>query len=658
MEFRRDLYRLLTISAAEPALLRARHTALLTQVPILYLILVVNTSLLAVSHDGSAPVALTLWFPLVMAAVCMRRGANWLSLRGKPIDDATIVQRLRQTTVLGGALGVVFVAWALALYQYGDATQRGHVIFFIGITAMTCVLCLTQLPLAAMLVTTCVAAPFVSYLIVYGAGDVAPMAINLLVVGSTLMYVLYVYNRDFSAMIATQQQIARKQDELQALSDENHRLANRDSLTDLANRRLFFHELAAMIDGRGDGQDAFHVGIVDLDGFKPINDSFGHAVGDEVLREVGRRLEGLACEESFYARLGGDEFALIVRRGLSEDELKWVGEKVCAALRAPYHVNGLRLEISGTLGIARYPDDGVTPESLYERADYALYHAKQARRGGMFVFTAQLKHELQNGKTIEQTLAKADLDKELYLEFQPIFDVDSGRPTAFEALARWEHPELGRVPPDVFIRAAERSPLIHRVTRTLLAKALETAKQWPKGTQLSFNLSMRDITSREAMLALVAQIGATDFPHDRIVLEITETALMRDYEVAREALDLLKGLGVQISLDDFGTGYSSLSYVHTLPLDKIKIDRSFVRALSSNHPTRDIIRTILALCRNLHLSCIVEGMETPAEVDALRALGCTNMQGFYFARPMSAEQTRAYFTDTATAPAARRHAAA
>jgi diguanylate cyclase (GGDEF)-like protein len=657
MGFRHEVHRLLTISAAEPALLRARHTALLTQVPVLYLILVVNVSLLALAHHGSAPAALTLWFPLVMAAVCARRGASWLALRGQPIKDETIVQRLRQTTVLGGALGIVFVAWALALYQYGDATQRGHVIFFIGITAISCVLCLTQLALAAMLVTSCVAAPFVSYLMIFGAGDVAPMAINLLVVVGTLMYVLYVYNRDFAAMIATQQQIARKQDELQALSDENQRLANRDSLTDLANRRLFFHELGAMIEARGD-EEPFHVGIVDLDGFKPINDSYGHAVGDEVLREVGRRLEGLACKESFYARLGGDEFALIVRRGLSEDELKWVGEKVCAALRAPYHVNGLRLDISGTLGIARFPDDGATPEALYERADYALYHAKQARRGGMFVFTAQLKHELQNGKTIEQTLARADLDKELYLEFQPIFDVDTGRPTAFEALARWEHPELGRVPPDAFIRAAERSPLIHRVTRTLLAKALEAAREWPQGTQLSFNLSMRDLTSREAMLALVAQIEATDFPHDRIVLEITESALMRDYEVAREALDLLKGLGVQISLDDFGTGYSSLSYVHKLPLDKIKIDRSFVRALSSNHPTRDIIRTILSLCSNLKLSCIVEGMETPAEVDALRALGCTNMQGFYFARPMSARETHAYFTENATAPVARRHAAA
>jgi diguanylate cyclase (GGDEF)-like protein len=651
MPFARSLSSILRVSGDEPELIRAQHAALSTQIPLLYLILILNTVLLAVAHAKVAPPALTFGFPLLLAVVCARRGVSWAQSGAAPPGDPDILQQLKQTVILGGLLGVVFVGWALALFGYGDATAQGHVIFYIGITSISCILCLMHLPPAALLVTSVVAVPFAIFLVLSDRPGVTAIAVNLLVVVGALVYVLFVYASNFRAMIAARTDLARKSEETQRLSEENRRLANVDSLTGLANRRRFFSELEIVLGAARASGARFHVGIVDLDGFKPVNDSYGHKVGDAVLREVGARLEALAGEEAFFARLGGDEFAAIVPR-LSGPALEAFGERICRTLREPYRVESLEIEISSTIGFAVHPDAGQTVEALYERADYALYHAKQTARGGMMLFTPALREELQNTKTVEAALARADLEAEMYLEYQPMFDVATGRPTAFEALARWRSPSLGLVPPDMFVSVAERSAMIHRITRTLLAKALEAARAWPDDVQLSFNLSVRDLTSREAILAIVSMVERSGFAPRRLVLEITETALIRDYDAARESLDLLKALGVKISLDDFGTGYSSLSYVHRLPLDKIKIDRSFVQALSSHLPTRDIIRTILALCQNLGLTCIVEGMETPAEVEILRALGCTTMQGYFFARPAPAEDVARFFQKPQTASAA------
>ncbi|MBL8588863.1 MAG: EAL domain-containing protein [Methylobacteriaceae bacterium] len=643
MELRRVLSTLLRTSHDSPELLRARHAALQTQVPLLYLILVVNTLLLAAAHWQTASAWLTAAFPLALTIVCVRRGLMWVRSRACAETPEAMGARLRQTALLGGALGVLFVAWALALYRHGDATQQGHVIFFVGITSICCVMCLMHLPVAALAVTGAVAAPFATFLILFGEPGVAAIAVNLLIVLGTLIYLLYSHNRDFTTLVATQEAMAHKREEAQRLSDENHRLANLDSLTDLANRRSFFAVLSQLIAARKATVEPLYVGLVDLDGFKPVNDTYGHTAGDDILRQVGRRLQGLACDKTSYARLGGDEFALIIRADPTREELTAFGQRLCAALAAPYRIGDMTIEISATVGFARYPDAAETVETLYERADYALYHAKQNHRGGMTVFSTRLHRQFEKAKTIEQALSRADLQAELSLEFQPIFDVEADRLVALEALARWNSPQLGRVPPDKFIPVAERSALIHRVTLVLLGKALTAARDWPAQTQLSFNLSVRDLTSREAIRDLVALIEQSGFPASRLVIEITESALMRDYEVALESLAFLKALGVEISLDDFGTGYSSLSRMHRLPLDKIKIDRSFVRELAGHHPTRDVIRTILALCDNLRLSCIVEGMETSAEVEILRELGCRKMQGFYFARPMPAQDVGALF---------------
>jgi diguanylate cyclase (GGDEF)-like protein len=568
----------------------------------------------------------------------------WLSWRRETVSVDVIHMRLIRTAVIGATLGAGLMLWALRLYALGSPTQKGHITFYIGLTGISCVMSLMHLPIAALSVTALVTLPFAAYLFAYGQDGANIVSLNMILVMGVLVYVLYVYASDLTQLIVTKEGLERKSREAARLGEENRRLAHLDALTGLANRRQFFSNFKATLEKSTLAGAPFAIGLIDLDGFKPINDGYGHNVGDAVLREVGARLLGESGDMVTFARLGGDEFAMLVEGETGEQALRVMADRLCTALREPYRVCGMEVSITGTIGFASYPDAGATVETLYERADYALYTAKENGRGGMQMFTPALQETLAESKSVELALHRADLDAEFFLEFQPVFDVDVQRPSAFEALARWESPALGRVPPDRFIRMAEKSGVIHRLTRTLLGKALEHAKSWPEDVSLAFNLSMRDLTSREAMLALVAQIANSGFPPERLTLEITETAFMRDYETAAEALGMLKTLGVTISLDDFGTGYSSLSYVHQLPLDKLKIDKSFVRALASNTPTRDVIRTILSLCDNLALDCVAEGMETPEEVEALRELGCRKMQGFYFSRPVAAEKIDDFFS--------------
>jgi diguanylate cyclase (GGDEF)-like protein len=628
----------LRIDASRPELMRAQYNALTTHVPLLYFVLAINTALAASQFMDSAPTWMTLGVPGVMAVLLAARVAIWLSWRGKPVSDEMIRYRMLRTAWIGAVLGAVLVAWSLRLYALGTPLEKGYIVFYIGITSVSSVMSLIHLPAAALGVTGVVALPFAAYLVARGHEGTMVLVVNMLLVIGVLIYVLYVYSQAFSQLFDTKSDLERKRGEAAALGEENWRLAHLDTLTGLANRRQFFANFEAGLASAAEQGRRFAIGLIDLDGFKPVNDGYGHNVGDAVLREVGARLSKHGGEGVFFARLGGDEFAILAEDDASTERLSTLSESLCATLRAPYHVCGMEVTITATIGFAAYPDAGLSTETLYERADYALYTAKENGRGGMQVFTPELQEALAQSKTVELALHRADLDKEFYLEFQPIFDIDKRRPSSFEALARWKSPTLGQVRPDRFIRMAEKSGLIHRLTRVLLGKALAQAATWPQDISLSFNLSMRDLTSREAMLAIVSQIVSSGFPPTRLTLEITESAFMRDYESAAESLDMLKRLGVKISLDDFGTGYSSLSYVHQLPLDKIKIDRSFVRALGGNHPTRDVIRTILALCENLKLDCVAEGMETPDEVEALRDLGCRRMQGFYFSRPVGPDK--------------------
>jgi predicted signal transduction protein with EAL and GGDEF domain len=358
--------------------------------------------------------------------------------------------------------------------------------------------------------------------------------------------------------------------------------------------------------------------------------------------EVGERLTAFAGQGLFPARLGGDEFGILFEAGACAERLHALGEEICAALQEPYVFNGQTARVSGSLGISILGEAGTTADRLFDRADFALYLAKQNFRGTAVVFSAEHEAEINEQGRIQQALCAADFEKEMHLVFQPMVDADTNGIFAYEALARWESPVLGNVSPGVFIRAAERTGIIGRLTETLMQKALEAAQSWPDHIRLSVNLSTRDVVSNRTVDALLEIIARSGIDPARLDIEVTETAVMRNFALAADNIRRLAERGIGIALDDFGTGHSSLSYVHRLPLTKIKIDRSFIVDIATNELSRSIVKTIVDLSRNIGCVCIVEGMETHEQVAALRGLGCRMMQGYYFARPERLEDTLAY----------------
>ena len=492
-----------------------------------------------ITHLGIAPTSLTVVFPGVLVGACAIRCLIWLRRRDRVVEPKAAARTLRATVVLGGVLGFAFLAWALSLFPYGDTSRHGHIMFFVGITVVSCIFCVMHVRPAALILTGSVIVPFVVFLL--ASGDVVHIAIglNLFLVTVAMIYILIICSGQFAAMVNGQVETRR-------LSNENFRLANVDSLTDLPNRRQFFHRLSDLAEQAKTANRRFVVGVLDLDGFKAVNDLYGHGVGDRVLMETGQRLLAFSDDTQFIARLGGDEFGIIVDADLDPEAVLAVGAKVCSAFDAPFSVAGIVAKIGGSVGFALAPDAGTTAELLYERADYALYHAKARYRGQPVIFSREHEVEIRRLSTIEHTLRRIDLDAELSLHFQPIVNVGTARLVGFEALARWHNPELGTVPPDVFISVAERTELIGTITQVLLRKALAAARCWPEEISLSFNLSMRDLISQVTILQTVALIESSGIDPRRIIMEVTETALMQDYEQVQEfaqdfAIDGIEG---------------------------------------------------------------------------------------------------------------------
>lgn len=418
--------------------------------------------------------------------------------------------------------------------------------------------------------------------------------------------------------------------------------ADRDPLTGLPNRRHFFARLEQSFADGAAGRNVC-VGIVDLDGLKPVNDLYGHSVGDQLLIEFAARLRRACPPDCAVARLGGDEFAVALSRPLTQAGLRALGQSICRALREPYLISGIGVSMSASIGFAQFPENGLTVQAIYERADHALHRAKHGSRGEVEIFAPRHEAEMTNAGRIEQALRAADLEAELSVVFQPQHDLMTGRTSGFEALARWNSPSLGPVRPDLFITAAERGGLIEPITAILLKQSLRVAMTWPDDVSLSFNLSALDLISPRSIASIVRIVQESGIDPGRLMFEITETAVMNDFERARGSLQMLDALGCRIALDDFGSGYSSFAYIHRFPLHRIKTDRSFITRLHDDEAVgRNIIRAIADLSANLGVECLAEGVETEDELQVVRASGIRFVQGYYFARPLAAQDLQPF----------------
>lgn len=616
----------MSVRRDNPELLLAQYKAFIRQIPLLYFNLLANTLALAWSFHSLAPAWVAIWFPAFLILLSVARLVAWLRMRDVVATPELAWRALTRTNRLAGVMAVMFSLWAISLYPYGGPYEQAHIAFYMAITVVACIFCLMHLRPAAVTVTIVVNAVFVVFFGLSGQPTFILTSLNVALVSVAMLAVLMVYYRDFTDVVAARA--------------ENFRLANRDSLTGLPNRRSFFARLESEYHLASDGGYRLAMGIVDLDGFKPVNDLYGHAAGDELLVEVGARLRAACGDGVFVARLGGDEFAILAARVTGDAAISALGGRICEALRAPFVLRAATVQISASAGFAIYPDLASDSAGLFERADYALYHCKRNSAGAAMLFSIDHDAEIHRDLRIEHTLHNANLERELDVFFQPIINIETGNITSFEALARWKSPLLGQVRPDQFIPVAERAGIIDRLTRILLQKALREAVCWPDHIRLSFNLSAKDISSVEGALRLVAIIGNSGFDCRRLDFEITETAMLNDTGHGQAAIEKLRAIGCGISLDDFGTGYSSLTRLHSLPLTRIKIDRSFVTDLHIRPAGYKIVKSLLALSRDMELGCIVEGVETAGELEALRALGCVLVQGYYFSKPLSAADTR------------------
>ncbi len=622
-----------------PEIRRAQWRGLNTSAVLIYFIIAVNTLTLDALYWSFAPLELLIVPTLIFVGLSTYRSFVWLRYRHVDLPDERISGVLRVVTLIAGFLGVGYSSWAIALIPYGTEAHQGHLIVFVTLTALAMSYLIVIVPTAAFVALASVMIPMIMFLALQPSVVSQALAGNLVVIGSMIVVAQILLFRQFYNAVVSRQEILDKHEELMRLSDENQRLANEDSLTGLPNRRRFFSYLQ-----RSDiPPEGMMIGILDLDGFKQINDVYGHTIGDRLLVEVSRRMRENFSEALLIARLGGDEFGIICGGKRSSEEVLAGANKALASICGTIKLGDIDLRPSASVGFARLKPEHQSAVTALEHADIALYNAKQSARGDIVVYSADLETSTRERFVIEQKLREADLENELFVVLQPIIDTRTAQVASFEVLGRWKNPVLGMVPPNLFIVAAERASISARVTDVLFAKALRAMAELPETTRISFNLSAHDVTSADAALHLSRLAANAGIAAGRITFEITETSLMGDFDAGQAALNTLRREGFKISLDDFGTGFSSLSYVRHLPLDTIKIDRSFVTGIEHDDiKMRKIMKAVIDLCGELGVSCVVEGVETAEQLQAVTSLGAELIQGYYFAAPMPVHKLGTY----------------
>ncbi|MCX7620599.1 MAG: EAL domain-containing protein [Acidimicrobiales bacterium] len=426
------------------------------------------------------------------------------------------------------------------------------------------------------------------------------------------------------------------------------RQALHDGLTGLPNRTLLNDRLRQALTDSAQSGHPVSLLMMDLDQFKEVNDALGHDHGDRLLIEMSRRLQKLLRKADTIARLGGDEFAVLLTTNADTDRAMSVARQIRAALEQPFQLGGITLQSNASIGIATYPDHGEDAETLIQRADVAMYVAK---RGGLGVAVYSPEHDQSSVRRLALLgeLRQAIQDNQLVLYHQPSLDLREGRVVGVESLVRWQHPEHGLMPPGEFIELAELSGVIQPLTRWVIDAALRQASDWNQSgldLVISINLSVRNLYDRDLVPWIQDLLKQRSVPPSQLKIEITESELMDDPMLAMEVLGKLKGMGVSTSIDDFGTGYSSLAYLKHLPIDELKIDKSFVGNMINDDSDLTIVRSTIDLSHNLGLDVVAEGVEDAETLSRLAALGCDRAQGYFLSRPVPAEAIPEFLSDT------------
>ena len=418
------------------------------------------------------------------------------------------------------------------------------------------------------------------------------------------------------------------------LQEELSHLAYYDALTGLANRHLLQQQIAANLSTSG----SFALLFADLDGFKAINDTMGHASGDQLLRDVAARLLACVGDMGMAGRMGGDEFAVVMRTGTSQRDAHALALRLIEEVRRPFIVEGQLCDIAFSIGIAISPSDGSTAEALLRNADLALYAAKNNKRGSYCFYEPTMGRAMRDRRQMEADLGIALERGEFELHYQPILNLKTQAFAGFEALLRWRHPEHGMISPARFIPVAEETGIIVPIGEWVLREALREAAKWPAHLRIAINVSSLQFLRGNMVSLMMNALAATRIAPERVELEITESLFLENSAANLDTLRQLHALGLRIALDDFGTGYSALSYLLSFPFDKIKIDGSFVRALESAKGAHAIVRAVSEIGERMGMTTTAEGVETAEQLRNINALGYSEAQGYLIARPMPAAE--------------------
>ncbi|MFC4292331.1 putative bifunctional diguanylate cyclase/phosphodiesterase [Sphingorhabdus arenilitoris] len=617
----------LGLQRASDELVREQFRWLSRQIPVLYAIMFVNSLFMAFAVlEGAGPV-MAFAFPAFTAPIMLGRLLLWrhraASLEGRSV--AQMRKALRGIIFAAAGVAILLGSWAVMIMWSVPAQYYAFIPLFTILSTITCAYCLMALPAATYAVI--LTGSFYITLAMSLTGDVMMMgmAANMLLVALLVIYMVANQFAQMSRIVASRSLML----EQRAYAN---RLAHHDQLTNMPNRRAFMDALNRIRTQRPEKPVA--VAMIDMNGFKPINDTYGHAAGDRLLINAGQCLTAVVGKDGIVARLGGDEFAVLFPRPQGPE---WVKAKVQHMLRElgkPINLGEHEIRLGAAFGIAmktEMPDD---PMEMMVHADIALYEAKNSKSSAMSVFEGNMEERVRRRTMIEQALSDDMQMAGITLNFQPIFALKTGDHVGFEALARWEHPVLGTIAASDFVTAAERSGLATKLTVHLFREALKTARQWPGNSRLSFNLSGSGLGTSNLDTILPAMLSEMQFDPSRLCVEVTETALLSNPEVAQRVLGKLQAIGVRIALDDFGAGYASIGYLQQMRFDDIKLDGSLISQIVYDARARDLLIGVLHLCKAVNADVTAEMVENVEQLTLLKALPIENVQGYLLGRPV------------------------
>ena len=591
------------------------------RVPILYVVLLINIAILCFSVFGSVPIALSVGVPSLFVALITGRMAVWLARPKKMARSSVPISRYLLTTTLTAALmSAGLGTWGVALL-HAEGGGTPFVPLFITFGSIACAYCLASVPRAAFATIFLGTTPVIATLLTSGIRVEAAAGLNLSFV-LLLMFGLIV--RQYGYLVETV--ISHSQAKSQAYSDP---------LTSLPNRRALIERLSEVAGAREPGP-LISVAMIDLDGFKALNDTYGHIVGDAVLTEAAHRIQTSCAGASTVARVGGDEFAALFV-GLTEaDLLQGVGAAVMRAMAEPFVVCGNRIRLAASIGLSAPLALDQAPTTLMLQADVALYEVKNAGGSGVLAFSPAMETRLRRRMAIEQALRATDPPPCIQVVYQPICDAKTRKIASFEALVRWVHPSLGPLSPLEFIGVAETTGTITALSERIFATAIEEAAGWDESIGLSINLSAVQLSQPSTPLAIASLCHRYGFDPRRLEVEVTETSVLADFTVARQQLDLLREIGIRLALDDFGAGYASIAYLKEITFDRIKIDGELVDNIAHSVDAARLLHGVLQLCSAVGARVTAEKVETEEQAAILTGFGCDRLQGYLLGRPITA----------------------